>query len=1048
MKKNVKFISSMTCKRLKYFSIFTSLVVVFTLFTTTFVFAGNIPNITQNSSLQGKKITGQVKDSQGIGIPGVNIIIKGTTIGTASDVDGNFFIEVEENSVLVFSSIGYLTEEIVILKQQQLNVVLIEDIENLSEVVIVGYGVQKKSDLTGAVSSVKAEDISKIAVSTPAEALQGRISGVTVSAKSGAPGSAMNVKIRGIGSFGGNSPLYVIDGVPGDINFVNPEDINSFEVLKDASSAAIYGSRAANGVILITTKSGKKGDVKVNYTSYYGVQNVVNTLDLCNTEQWLKVNKMAMENAGKDLSVDAPWHTDSWGFKNANTDWQDEVFRQSAMQNHNLNISGGTEDLKYMVSGGLFKQDGTVIGTGMSKYNLRAKAELKKKNLTVSPNFAIQSNSIDLQTLSLSETRKIVPLIPVYDKSTVSGYGYIPDVLPYDNPVGKQNFISEKEKNYEAVSSVNVDYEIIEGVNASVNSSITNNFYNKRMHRPSYKINSQGASKFPAISERNFRRTTYLVEPLLQVKKDINKSNVKVMLGGTILKKKFRSAKVFVEGKDADGNRAGFLDENFNTIDGAIGGIFSGDGTEINYTRQSVFSRFNYSYDGKYIFQATVRRDGSSRFGEDQRYGTFPSVSAGWNIHKEKFFSSLTDIVNSLKIRASYGKIGSETNIYDYEYAANIYSGYGYPIGNSQNLSGSNGLNVLDNRNLKWEEVTAQNFGVDFELLDSKISGCVNYYINNREDMLLNTPIPWSAGISNPKLNIGEMENKGFELELSYRDKVGEFNWEVNGTFTTINNNVEKLAKENQVVWGDLIGFEEAATKTIAGESIASFYLYKTDGIFQSQEEVNNYKTTVDGVETLIQPDAKPGDIRFKDINGDGEINGDDKEYCGSSVPDFEYSFNINFDYKNFDFTAFFNGVSGNKIFNVNRFYTENMKDNNNYSTSTIDAWTTENTNTSMPRAVFGDPNANSRVSDRFLEDGDFLRLKMLQIGYTLPKNLSNKINIDKLRVYVSGQNLLTITNYKGYDPEIGENKEWNMGIDWGGYPISKSLLFGVQLTF
>jgi len=994
---------------------------------------------------QTKQITGTITDEQGLTIPGVNISIKGTTEGTTSDIDGKYIINANEGETLIFSFIGYKTQEIIVKNKTSINITMIEDKQLLDDVVVVGYGVQKKSNMTGAVSSVKSDEISKIAVSTPAESLQGRISGVSVKSLGGAPGSGVEVKIRGIGSFGGNTPLYIIDGVPGDINFVNPDDIASIEVLKDASSAAIYGSKAANGVILISTKNGKLGEMKVNFSAYYGIQNVVNTLDLCNTDQWMKVNKMAHINAGKTEAELPSWLKKEW---TNSTNWQDAIFRQAATQNYNINIGGGSENLKYVISGSFLDQEGTVIGTGFKKYNLRAKAELKKGNLTITPNIAIQSNKIDLRTLSLNETRKIVPIIPVYDKTKESGYGYIDGILKYDNPVGKQHFRNNVEKNFEAITAVKFDYQILDELSISLNTSITDYFYNEKFHYPSYQINSQARVNFPFVSESNSRKTTYLAEPVLNFNKDFNKHTIGVMLGATLLKSNYRDTYVSGEGKDKDGNKAGFIDESFDTIDAATGGIFSGSGTEVNYTRQSIFGRFNYAYDGKYLFQATVRRDGSSRFGKDKRFGTFPSFSAGWNIHKEDFFTNATDIINNLKLRASYGKIGSETNISDYEYAANVYVGSGYPLGNGQNLTGSYGLSVLDNRGLKWEEVTAQNYGLDFGLLNSKITGSVNYYVNTRKDMLLSTPIAWSAGINNPKINIGEMENKGLELELSYHKKEGELNWDVTGTFTTVSNEVLKLSTSDNVVWGSKVGFEESVTKTITGESISSFYVYQMDGIFQSQEEIDNHYTMVDGKKVILQENAKPGDIRFKDMNNDGIIDGDDKTYSGSSIPDFEYSFNINLYYKNFDFTAFFNGVYGNKIYNVTRYYTENMKDNSNYSTSTVNSWTPENKSTSMPRAVFGDVNANSRVSTRFLEDGAYLRLKNIQLGYTLPKNISRKINVDKLRIYTSGQNIFTLTDYKGYDPEVGSTNEWNNGIDYGGYPISRTYIFGIQLTF
>lgn len=1004
-----------------------------------------IKNANDYETQQSKKISGVINDESGYTIPGVNVSIKGTTQGTTSDIDGKFEIEAQEGAILIFSFIGYKTQEIVVSNKTSINVIMVEDKQLLEDVVVVGYGIQKKSNLTGAVSSVKSEEISKIAVSTPAESLQGRISGVSVKSLGGAPGSGVEVKIRGIGSFGGNTPLYIIDGIPGDINFVNPEDISSIEVLKDASSAAIYGSKAGNGVILITTKNGKKGDVKINFSSYYGIQNVVNTLDLSNAEEWLKINRMVHENAGSNLQKSAKWLTPEWTYKNANTDWQDAIYRQSATQNYSLNLSGGTDNVKYLLSGSYLNQEGTIIGTGYVKYNLRAKGELKKGNLTVSPNFSIQSNKIDLQTLSLTETRKMTPIIPVYDKSNVSGYGYL-EGLAYDNPVGKQNLNDSNERNFEINTSINANYKIFEGLNISMNTAITDYFYNYKSHHPSYKINSKTTVPYAAVSENNSRKTTYLFEPIINFTKDINKHNIGLMLGSTLLKSNYRSAGATVEGKDADGNKAGFIDENFNTINAGVGGLTTGNGTEVNYTRQSIFGRFNYSYDGKYLVQATLRRDGSSRFGADSRFGTFPSFSAGWNINKEGFFANFTEIVNTLKIRASYGKLGSENNLTDYEYSARVYSGNGYPLGKSQNLVGSNGVNVLNNTNLKWEEVTAQNFGIDFGLLNSKITGSINYYINKRTDMLLNSPVALSSGISNPKINIGEMENKGLELELTYQKKEGELNWDITGTLTTVKNTVLKLSDTGTSIWGSSAG-SESATKTVVGKSISSFYLYQMDGIFQSQEEINNHYTIVNGKKILLQKDAKPGDVRYRDMNKDGKINGDDKTYSGSSIPDFEYSLNINLYYKNFDFTAFFNGVHGNYIYNMTKYYTESMNNNDNYSKNALNAWTPENLSNTMPRALFGDID-NSKTSTRFLENGSFLRLKNLQIGYTLDKNLSKILNVEKLRIYASAQNLLTFTEYSGYDPEVGSTNEWDKGIDWGGYPISKTYLFGIQLTF
>lgn len=1003
-------------------------------------------------------VKGQVIDDSGAPIPGVTVLLVGTTKGIITDFDGNYTIKVPANGSLSFSYVGYKPQTIAVGGKTTLNVTLVEDRTDLDEVVIVAYGIQKKSDLTGAVSSVKSEDMQKVAVATPAESLQGRVSGVSVSASSGAPGAGISVRVRGVASFGGNTPLYIIDGVEGDINNINPDDISSMEVLKDASSAAIYGSRAANGVVIVTTKKGKEGKVKVSFSAYAGPQTVAKTLPLMTSSaDWLKVNRAAYENtianetaAGVDpskMTQLGQWHNDD-ASKFANTDWQDAMYRTGLMQNYNLNFTGGTEDISFLFSAGYFDQEGVVIGTDYNKLSTRLKLDMKIGKLTISPNISIaQSNSNEFTT-SIFRINRITPFVPVYDETKKNGYGYSDYTSAAENnPVGEQNLNEHKTKNTDINTNLMASMEVIDGLYVKLNTGYRNNFYNYRKHHPSYQVNPKDLVEFPKNEEGTTHYSQYLIEPTVSYHFELDKHGFDVLGGGSIQSQYARNHGVSAEGKDAKGNPAGFPDENFNTINAGQGGTFSGWGTEYTFNRASVFGRINYSYDSKYLFQATVRRDGTSKFSEDYRYGVFPSFSAGWNVHRENFWEPLADVVSRLKVRASWGKLGSDDNLKNYFYQGLMKAGYSYVWGGT--LTGGaypSGMYIDDYR---WEESVDTNLGFDFGLLEDMVYGSVNYFISTRKDILVKQPLPASSGMTSQMMNIGEMKNSGWEFEVGIRDKKGDFTWDAAATLSTIKNEVIRLGDGIDIQKGSNVDYKIPAVWTVVGESVGSFYTYKTDGIFQNESEIIG--SAQEGV-------AKPGDIRFVDVNGDKKIDSNDITSTGSALPDFEYSLNVNMAYKGFDMSIFFNGKHGNKIFNLPRYYGESMVGNFNYWDTTLDYWTPTNTDTNIPRPVQDDTN-NSRISDRYIENGSYLRLKSLQIGYTFPKSMLESVNIEKLRVYVSGQNLFTITDYTGYDPEISgfaksdsdpyeRRTLWNMGVDYGVYPTSRTFLFGVQLNF
>ncbi|QZE15220.1 TonB-dependent receptor [Halosquirtibacter laminarini] len=1019
------------------------------------------PQITNSVVSQDNKkiIKGTVVDEKGMPIPGATVSVPNSDRGVITDPNGNYSLNVADAKQLLFSFIGYKPQTIAINGRSTIRITLIEDLKNLDEVVIVAYGVQKKSDLTGAVSSVKSEDMEKVAVSTPAESLQGRVSGVTVSRSSGAPGASMKVRVRGVASFGGNTPLYIIDGVEGDINTVNPDDVASMEVLKDASSAAIYGSRAANGVVIITTKQGDVGKLRVNFSAYAGPQSVAKRLPLMtNTADWMKVNGAAFDNTiqnAKDYNANKPkdakpipvptpgaWLSDK-ALLNTNTDWQDEMYRAGMMQNYNVNFNGGTKDVKYLFSMGYFDQEGIVVGTDYNKISARMKMDMTIGMLKITPNISITQDNYNNMTTSIGRINKITPFAPVYDSSKPSGYGYSDYTTATEsNPYGEQMLNESKSKYTDINTNLMLSLEPVKNLFVKLNTGYRNNFYTGRTHNPSYQINPKDKVSFPVNSESSTYFNQYLVEPTVSYHLDFDKHSVDLLGGMSAQSQYYRNHGVSVEGKDPKGNPAGFPDQDFNTINAGKGGTFSGSGTEYTFNRSSIFGRFNYSYDSKYLFQATIRRDGTSKFSDDYRYGVFPSFSAGWNVHRESFWEPIGQLVSRLKLRASWGKLGSDENLSNYFYQGLMKAGYAYELGGVLNQGAyPAGMYISDYR---WEESVDTNFGADFGLFENSLFGSVNYFTSTRKDILVSQPLPISSGMSSQMMNIGEMKNYGWELELGYRSSGDhDFTWDATATFSTIKNEVISLGDGVKKQEGSNIEYKMPVVWTEVGGSVGSLYTYKTDGLFQNEAEVIAHSKEGN----LIQPNAKPGDVRFVDVNDDGVINSNDVTSTGSALPDFEFGLSLNMAYKGFDLNIFMNGRKGNKIFNRAKYLGESMVGNFNYWDTTLDFWTPENTDTDMPRPV-QDDTKNSRMSDRFIEDGSYLRLKSLQLGYSFSNSVLESLHMEKLRVYLSGQNLFTITDYSGYDPAVDNSKIWNMGVDYGSYPSSRTYLMGVQISF
>ncbi|MCU4157486.1 TonB-dependent receptor [Carboxylicivirga sp. A043] len=1006
-------------------------------------------------------VKGRVMGVDGEPLPGVNVFIEGTTTGTITNIDGDYELAVEgADKNIVYSFIGYQTQTIAVNGRSQIDITLVEESIGLDEVVAVGYGVQKKSDLTGAVASVKSDDLQKIATTNASEQLQGRMAGVSVIKSGGSPGAGVYVKVRGVGTVGNNNPLYIIDGIPGSLYFVNPSDIERMEVLKDGAAAAIYGSRAANGVILVTTKKGKEGKAKVDIESYVGSVNANDQYDLLDAQGYRDVHKMMVDNYNMYVSdankEQMPAYVTSPGDYPHNTDWQDQVFRSALIQNHTARVSGGNELGNYSLSAGYADEEGTVIGSDFQKYNFRSRTTIKKGRFEFDGNVAYSETKREDYSLSLRETYHISPLIPVYDDTQESGFGQAYGDLPaHNNPVGVDHFNENETRIQFFVGNLISKLELTDWLSYQLNLGFQNSNEHENSFHPPYIINIKEQDyQFSNVYNKKTNWRERIAEHLLQFNKDFNNHSVQAVAGYTATKQTSEWMWANVEGSkiDEDGNKVQvpFLDENFKTLDAGEGGTYTAGGSNYTYTRTSVLGRINYSYMGKYLFQASVRRDGSSKFGENNRYGTFPSFALGWRVSEESFMDNV-GIISNLKLRGSWGKLGNEITLdyYDHQSLITTLNKYwgGYVQGAGQLPWIGSIANDLENRNLQWETTISTNIGVDFGLFNNKLSGVLNYYRNDTEDMLVLQRMPSSAGVDDPILNVGKIRNSGIEIELNYRNKIGQLGYNITGTLSTLNNEVLELAEKDQVLYGAGLkyGSTHIPTQTREGYEIGSFFLYQADGIFQSMDEVNAH-VNKDG--DLLQANAKPGDVRFKDMDGDGDIDVDDRTYSGTGLAKLEYGINLGLDYKGFDFSMFWQGVSGNKIYNGNRFEMEGMDSRRNFLSSTLNAWTSDNTNTSMPRAVLNDPNLNNRESTRFLEDGAYLRLKTVQLGYTIPKQLTEKVGIERLRMYVSGQNLLTITDYSGLDPEVGRSSVLNTGVDRVLYPQTHSVLFGVQVGF
>ena len=986
---------------------------------------------------QAKTVTGTVTDVSGEPIIGANIRIKGTTTGTITDIDGNFSIEAKPQSVIEVSYIGYLTQETVINNQKSIRFLLKEDTKTLDEVVVIGYGVQKKADLTGSVANINTEKLNTQSNANIGQALQGKIAGVDIVSQGGAPGSGTRIMVRGIGTLNNASPLYIVDGMyMNSIDHINPNDIASIDVLKDASSAAIYGSRAANGVIIVTTKEGSNTEGKpiIDLSVNLGISTASKFLDMLDAKGWAEVTTIARQAIGKpalDMATDLANKPDN--------DWQDIMFRPALMQNYNLSVKGGGKYSTYYTGLGYFNQDGIVKGTNYQRYNIQSKNDYKRGIFSAGTNLIISFSHDkplhqELRGGMIGTILQSVPTLEKYDDTREGGYGgTYGDVVNIPHPLAiiDDNIMDRYNENVKIFANLYAQIELFKGLKYKLNLTPDFSFERYKNYLNKYDF-GLATNSITQLTERQRRRRNILVENLLTFDRTFGEHKISALAGYTYQDSRFRHIQAYGEG----------LPQGLEEIDAATTNR-SNEGNSWRSVLTSILGRVFYSYQNKYLFTTTIRRDGSSKFGKNNRYGYFPSFSLGWNVAEEKFMENV-HWLDQLKLRGGYGVLGNQ-EIDNYQYSSTITTGINYPDGNGGLLQGAFPKNFA-NPDIKWEETAMTNVGIDFMAFNNRLSLTADYYVKNTKDILLTVPIPISSGGANdPIRNAGKIRNNGFEFNLGWMDQPNpDISYGINLIGSFNKNKVIAMGSESGSIKGGSTNQNITTSETKAGYPIGGYWLISTAGYFNSQEEVDAYAK--DGKK--IQPAAEPGDIKFVDANNDGVINDDDRVFQGSPFPDFTFALNGNMRYKNFDLSIGLQGVLGNKIYNATRQTLEDVTKGSNFLASCLDYWTPENKNASHPRLTWDDPNRNTRAeSDRYLENGSYLRLRSVQLGYTFPQTWF-KGAIQHARVYINAENLFTITSYSGYSPDVNADNANYRGFDNFIYPTNRTFMLGLNVTF
>ena len=1005
-------------------------------------------------------VSGVIRDASGIPLEGATITVKGTTNAVQSRADGTFSLNVQDDATLVITYSGYSSIEVPVNKRNTLDIILEPSGTNLNEVVVIGYGSQKKSEITGAVSVVNVGGLSKLPVGTVDQALQGKVSGVRITQSSGQPGEGVIVRIRGVGTINENSPLFVIDGVPtkDGINFLSANDIETITVLKDASSAAIYGARSSNGVVVITTKSGKRGKAQFNYNGYTGVQMHGKLVKMLNTADYVQLYNEAVDNDNLDISNSSLKRKKiPDDVQMANTDWLKSIFRNGMMHSHQLSVTGGNDKTLYYLSGNYFKQDGIILNSGFERYALRTKLNIDlteklsianslnlsftKKNIVGSSGDGYGGNGGSIVRYAFFRT----PAIPVYDSS-----GEFSDLPLYPNyfgdgynPVALATKMDNKELQYRALGNFYIEYKLTRDITLKTDLGMDVLISNNKRFDENYGTNLRVNSPSRLSVSSNTNINIIWNNTIRYNKRFGGVHSISALAGTEAIKNK--------------NNIHGGSDRNFPDQLPSL--RYLGNGLNITsrtafegqqqWALFSMFGNVNYSFKNRYLLSMNVRRDGSSRFAEDFRYGTFYSGSAGWNIHNEVWLSEKFPAVSKLRLRGSYGQLGNQ-DIGNYPWASIIGRGYNYVFGENPSSVAGYTVATRGNKNVKWESSTQADVGLDLGLYKDKLNLTVDYFIKNTSDMLIPIPLPLIGGsATTPYVNAGSVENKGLEVELNYSNNAGKFTYDISANFAALQNKVKSLSNGEPIPGGRIDEGIFAALTTV-GRPIGSFFLYEMAGIYQNTGEIFGHAYQGNYI--------RPGDVKFTDINGDGSIDENDRTFLGSAIPKFTYGLTTNFQYANFDLSVFFQGAYGNKLYlqvnhDIEGFYRAFNLTQRVYD----ERWTGEGTSNTMPRVSWLGSTNNKTPSSRFLEDASYVRLKNVQLGFSIPQKMIDRWRMKTIRLYVTGQNLVTITKYSGLDPEMHTSDNLNSekyrgdvaaGIDWGTYPTARSFIVGVNVGF
>ena len=1046
-------------------------------------------------------IKGRITDEGGLGLAGVTVSIKGTTRGTTTNANGEYTLNASETATLIYSFVGYANQEIAVGNRSTIDVQLLPDTRMLNEVQVVrvGYGEQKRRDVTGAIGSVDMKTIQNVPIQTADQALQGRIAGVDVQSNSGVPGNGVKVSVRGTGTINNSDPLYVIDGFyPASINNINPNDIASIDVLKDASATAIYGVLGANGVVIVTTKRAKAGKPTITLDSYYGSQKAIKFLPLLGTRDFATVSNNAKDNGTADNNSSA-WlsgrpgnilqagservpslaNLDNLPLYDAydstrrgeriDTDWQRAVYRAAPLRNINLTVAGGSENARILASVGYLKQDGIVQGSDFERISARINGDVTYKRFKVGTTiYFAQENrlqNIGGTSGTTASITKASPALAIYNLNPKYTLGFNGNERDRDgqdagNPLRDLIISDNRGLAYTGYGTAFLEYEFIPGLKYRLNTGVnlymgSYNSYNPVYYSSSYDFRAPGQN---SLYQNDYRSVGWLVENTVSYEKRFGKHYL-TALAGYVSRSENRTY--------FEAQKLGFPDGDRIRVADAGGTVTLYNGNNGQTRQVGLLGRINYEYNDRYLLTVNVRRDGSSRFARDYRYGVFPSASLGWRVSEEPFLKNRIPALSELKLRAGWGQIGNQ-NIGDYRYQQTININARYLFGQNY-VSGGGTVSDAATANLKWETTAQTNVGLDFGFFGNRLSGSIDLYDKVTSDILLQAPIEASTGIDGrPTLNVGRVKNQGLELAAQYQQTSGGIDWSLGGNISFVNNRVLSLnVNGDQTAFlpggADNSNSNRFLTRAAVGQPVGVFYGLVVDRIIQNNSDLY-YANAADGNSASTYGGGlRPGDIKYKDLNGDGIINDADQTVIGSPIPKFTYGFYGRAGYRGFDVQVQFNGVYGSQIYNAARYWTEGMQRNFNYDANTLNRWVSEVNpgNGKVPRANSNDAN-NGQVSNRYIEDGSFLRLRNLTVGYNFPAAIRSKLgNMSNLRVYATATNLLTLTHYTGYDPEIGSGyrqdpnagdpsygSNLNRNIDNANYPIARSFLAGIQLAF